>query len=114
MVATNFSSVPRGPNSTRVFAPVLAAAGGVIVLLLVVAAIVGDHGVVRHEALRRQTAEVERLNERLVEDNLRLRAEAHALTSDPTYIELTIKDELGWVHEDDVVFKFEDPPPPID
>ena len=81
---------------------------------MIVAGIIGDHGVVRHEALRRQTAEVERLNRTLLDDNRRLRGEARALTSDPVYIEHTIKDELGWVHEDDVVFKFEGAGGPID
>lgn len=85
----------------------LAIVGGFVVWALVVVGIVGEHGVVRHEALRRQTVEVERLNRELLDDNRRLRSEARALTSDPVYIEHTIKDELGWVHEDDVVFKFE-------
>ncbi len=80
--------------------------GGLLVVVLLGAALFGADGVTRHERLRNELAEVNTLNAKLAADNRRLAIEAEALRHDPGYIEATIRDELGWVRSDELIFIF--------
>src|SRR5687768_11834675 len=81
-------------------------ASGVISLGLVSAALLGSRGVARHEKLRDELARVEQLNESIRTENHRLREQSRALASNPEYIESVIRDELGYVRADELVFIF--------
>ena len=81
-------------------------AGGALVLWLVGAALFGSKGVAKHEQLKSELARVEALNIRLRTENGRLAVEARALKDDPDYVESVIRDELGWVRPNVLVFIF--------
>jgi cell division protein FtsB len=83
-----------------------AMAGGLLVIALLGAALFGEDGVTRHEKLRAELDRVNELNARLAADNKRLATEARALRDDPGFIEATIRDELGWVRGDELIFIF--------
>jgi cell division protein FtsB len=80
--------------------------GGLLVVALLGAALFGEDGVTRHEKLRAELDRVNELNARLAGDNKRLATEARALRDDPSFIEATIRDELGWVRSDELIFIF--------
>ncbi len=75
-------------------------------IALVTSALFGATGVGRHERLREELAQVESLNASLSQENQRLTAEAKALRHNERFIESVIRDELGWVREDELVFLF--------
>lgn len=81
-------------------------------VLLAGAALLGDEGVVRHQKLRDELDTVRALNSSLVDENDALRTEAKALRTDPEYIESVIRDELGYVKKDELVFIFPAEPQP--
>lgn len=87
---------------------IAAFASGVASIVLVGAALLGDHGVLRHEKLREELAHAKTLNDNLENENRRLRAEAEALRSDPEYVESVIRDELGFVRKDELIFLFKE------
>ena len=80
--------------------------GGVLVVALLGVALFGEEGVTRHEKLRAELEQVNELNAKLAADNKRLTIEAKALRHDPDFIEATIREELGWVRSDELVFIF--------
>jgi cell division protein FtsB len=80
--------------------------GGVLVIGFVGAALFGDDGVARHERLREDLRQVQALNADLTQENKRLLLEARALKNDPDFLESVIRDELGWVRSDELVFIF--------
>jgi cell division protein FtsB len=88
------------------FVRIAAFAAGLLSIILVAAALLGEHGVLRHEKLREELEHVRELNTGLEADNKRLRAEAEALRSDPDYVEAVIRDELGWVRKNELIFIF--------
>ena len=77
---------------------------GALVVLLVGAAVFGDRGVVRRERLAEELRRVEILNDQLQEHNQALRHEIEQLKHNPDYVESVIRDELGWVRPDEMVF----------
>jgi cell division protein FtsB len=81
---------------------------GVLSIALVGAALLGEHGVLRHEKLREELEHARSLNANLEAENRRLRAETEALKSDPDYVESVIRDELGWVRKDELIFLFKE------
>lgn len=91
-----------GPPAVRGFAVL----GGVLVVAFVGAAVFGGDGVTRHEKLREDLRQVQALNEQLRQENAHLQKEAAALKSDPDYLEAAVRDELGWVRSDELVFIF--------
>lgn len=80
--------------------------GGALVLAFLGGALFGGDGVTRHEKLRKELDRINRLNSELSRSNRRLAVEAKALRHDPAYIEQVIRDELGWVKGDELVFIF--------
>lgn len=91
-----------GPPAVRGFAVL----GGVLVVAFVGAAVFGSEGVTRHEKLREDLRQVQALNDQLRRENAHLQKEAEALRSDPEYLEAAVRDELGWVRSDELVFIF--------
>src|SRR5690349_9942825 len=83
-----------------------AVTGGLLVITLLSSALFGADGVTRHEKLRAELESVNQLNQKLAADNRRLSIEAKALRNDPAFIEATIRDELGWVKSDELIFIF--------
>ena len=83
-----------------------AMAGGLLVVALLGAALFGKDGVTRHEKLRSELEHVNELNAKLAADNKRLAIEAKALRHDLAFIEATIREELGWVRSDELIFIF--------
>ena len=77
-----------------------------IVCLLIGAALFGEDGVVRHERLSEELRRVRSLNDDFQTDNERLKLEVGALRQDDDYVEHVIRDELGYVKSDEVVFIF--------
>jgi cell division protein FtsB len=77
---------------------------GALVVLLVGAAVFGDRGVVRHERLAEELHRLEALNDRLRDHNQELRREIEQLKHDHNYVEAVVRDELGWVRADEMVF----------
>ena len=77
---------------------------GGLVALLVGAALFSSNGVVRKERLSEELGRLRTLNDEVSTENDRLRLEARALRHDPAYVEAVIRDELGWVREDESVF----------
>ena len=88
----------------------VATLGVLVVVVLVGAALFGDDGIARHDRLRAELSRVERMNEDLAVENRRLTLEGTALRHDVPYIEHAIRDELGWVGKNDLVFIFPDSP----
>lgn len=84
----------------------------VLSLGLVASAMFGANGIERHEKLKGELDNVRTLNDGLKADNVRLRGQAKALRSDPEYIESVIRDELGYVKKDEMVFIFPSAPRP--
>lgn len=82
---------------------------GALVALFIGAALFDDDGVVRHERLSEELDRVRTLNTDLDQQNHQLRATAEALRHDERYVEQVIRDELGWVRADELVFIFEAP-----
>ena len=80
--------------------------GGALVVALLGVALFGENGVTRHERLRAELERINELNARLASDNKRLAIEARALRDDPSFIEATIRDELGWVRSDELILIF--------
>lgn len=81
-----------------------------VAVVLVAAAMWGERGWVRHERLRRELGALRAENESLEQGNRRLRRQTEALRHDEDFIEMTVRDELGWVRPDEKVFYF--PPTP--
>jgi cell division protein FtsB len=79
---------------------------GLLSIALVLAAVIGQHGFSKHDKLRAELEGVRALNESLRSENVRLRREAKALNSSPEYIEAVIRDELGFVKNDEIVLIF--------
>lgn len=80
---------------------------GTIVAALIGTALVGPDGVRRHERLQEELEHLRASNDELRADNARLRVVDDALRHDPNYVATVIRDELGWVREDEMVFIFD-------
>lgn len=95
-------SLASSPRFVRFWAMVAAA----LSILLVGAGLLGSHGVIRHEKLRDELANVRSLNQGLALENRKLRSQSRSLVDHADYIEAVIRDELGWVRRDEMVFIF--------
>lgn len=81
---------------------------GALVAALIGGTFFGSGGVVRHEKLSDELRRVRELNSDLERENVRLKREVEALRHDPEYVQRVIRDELGWVRSDEMVFLFPD------
>ena len=87
---------------------IAAAVSTAAVVGLIAAALLGAQGVMKHARLRHQLSEVRRMNADLAAENERMAAEASALRKDMRYVARTIRRELGWIADDEVVVVFEE------
>ncbi len=82
----------------------LALGCGALVLTLVLSALFVDGGVARHERLHDELDRLQTLNTDLEQDNARLRREIEALKHNPRHVERVVREELGFVKQDEVIF----------
>lgn len=88
-------------------ARVVSLLGLALVMFFVIGAIVSDDGIGRHEMLEAELAKVTALNKSIGAENRELARQADALRGDRRYVEGVIRDELGWVRSDELVFLFD-------
>ncbi|MCK6546802.1 septum formation initiator family protein [Myxococcota bacterium] len=84
-------------------------------IFLVGAAIFGDNGAARHQMLQTKLENVRVLNESLKQENDKLREQRDRLKDDHgpnEFVEAAIRDELGFVRKDELVFIFPSAPEP--
>lgn len=84
--------------------PRLWAVSLLISIAIFAAALFGEDGVRRHEALRDNIQALNQQNRALKEENEQLHRRVRALSSDESYIQQTIRDRLGWVRENELLF----------
>jgi len=82
---------------------------GLFAFLLVV--VFGDKGLADLHLLRLARDRMTQQNAHLLEQNLALHEQKLRLEGDPRYIEQVVRDELGWVAPNDLVFIQPSPPP---
>ena len=82
---------------------VATAVSAAVALGLVGAALMGPDGVGRHDQLEAELAEARKTNASLRAENDRLAAERWALRHDPVYIDSVIRDDLGYIRDDEVI-----------
>lgn len=75
---------------------------GLFAFLLVI--VFGDKGLADFHLLRLERDRLEQQNAGLLKENLALHQQKLRLENDPRYIEQVVRDELGWVAPDDLVF----------
>ena len=82
----------------------------VLILMILGLAAFTDQGLL---GLYHRKQEQARLEERLAQlqaENAALRSEIERLQSDPAYLEKVAREELGMVHQDELVFQFKSEP----
>ncbi|MBI4814652.1 MAG: septum formation initiator family protein [Deltaproteobacteria bacterium] len=97
---------PRSSLWLRIFSVV----NGALVVGLVSAGLFGPNGVVRHEKLEGELQDIEELNRQLRAETAQLHAERDALSKEGRYLESVIREELGYVAADEMVFLFDKNP----
>jgi cell division protein FtsB len=85
----------------------------VFVWILLVLAVVGvlhtvfsKEGLFRLFQMRREVAAIQKENELLRNENEALRKQTDRLVSDNGYLERVVREELGYVRDDEMVFRF--------
>lgn len=78
-------------------------------LVLAGASALAEGGFRRYVRLSNDVTSLKERNQRLSDDNARLRREVDALRSDPKAIERAAREELGLVKANEVVFSLEGP-----
>ncbi len=68
-----------------------------------------DGGLLTWLELRRDLTRLEEENRVLREENERMRTESHRLTHDPRHLERVVREDLGYVRPDEIVFRFDAP-----
>jgi cell division protein FtsB len=78
----------------------------VIVLSLLVVAVVGDKGILCAIQSKHEKEELQKQVHSLELANQQLRKDIESLRSDPRYLEIISRKELGMVREDELVYRF--------
>lgn len=81
----------------------------VLNLCLVSAIFVSPRGVRGYRAQQAEVLRLAALTKRLAQDNQRLVSRIRHLKSDQVAQERMVKQELGWVHEDEIIVEFATP-----
>ncbi|MCG2830500.1 MAG: septum formation initiator family protein [Desulfobacteraceae bacterium] len=76
-----------------------------IIFSLLLFIIFGDNGLVDLNLLKKERHRLIEKNAEITMDNLSLYRESDRLEHDPGYIEDVVRQELGLIGEDDVIFK---------
>jgi len=82
----------------------------VLVLVILGFAAFTDQGLLGLFRLRHEQARMEQRLTQLEAENQKLRAEIERLKSDRAYLEKVAREELGLVHQDEMVFQFKSEP----
>jgi len=77
---------------------------GALVLALVGSALFSRDGLTERERRRQELGQVRELNDTLAQENAVLRREIQALQTDAPHLESVIREETGWVRDDEVVY----------
>jgi len=85
-------------------------AAGVLILAILGFATFTDQGLLGLYRLKQDKARLEARLTQLKAENERLRAEIERLKTDPAYLEKVAREELGLVHQDELVFQFKSEP----
>ncbi len=96
------TTAPPPSRALRIWAVVCS----VMVVGLMASALLGPSGIQQHESLRNRLTEVQALRQQALKENQKLSRQAKALRHDRAYIESAIREELGWVRKDELIFKF--------
>jgi len=78
----------------------------VMAIVAVPLRILDEQGLPRYRELKSELHEVDVINDRLSREVRDLQREVDALRHDPEAIERIARDELGMVHDDEIVFQF--------
>lgn len=97
-------------DRTTTWVPLAVAAA--LAVAAVLYTVLSPDGLLQWLRLRDQVAKLEAENATLKAENDRLRDEARRLTGDKREIERAVRQELGYVREGEVVFKFAPPATP--
>ena len=89
---------------------IVAAAG--VSLALVVAILFGSRGVLHLRALVGEETAIKQRIADLLEENQRLRTQVRQLRDDDRYLERLAREQLGFVHPGEVVYRFAAPARP--
>lgn len=84
---------------------------GLILMILGFAAFT-DQGLLGLYHRKQEQARMEERLAQLQAENQKLRAEIERLKTDPAYLEKVAREELGMVHQDELVFQFKSEPSP--
>ena len=82
-----------------------------LILLIVFFSIFGEKGLAHLFRLNKELQMIEKYNENLINENLKLKKEISILKNeeDPRYlkfIEKIAREELGWAEEDELIYQF--------
>ena len=88
------------------FAVLVAAA---VSLALIAAFVFGTRGLLHLRALTAEETTIRQRIAGLLTENQRLRSELHQLRHDDRYLERLAREQLGFVHPGEVVYRFPDP-----
>jgi cell division protein FtsB len=78
----------------------------VLVLLVTYGILFSSHGILRYRQQRQQLQEMEAKVENSREENQRLFNRVQSLKNDPVAQERLVREQLGWVRENELVFEF--------
>ena len=78
----------------------------VFLFTLLLMIVFGDNGFLDLERLNREKAELTKMSSDMESENLKLYRKVERLKNDPVFIENTARQELGMIHEDEVILKF--------
>jgi cell division protein FtsB len=79
-----------------------------VVITISLITILGDHGILHILYLQNEVKKVESLNQIIEVENRKLELTVQALENDHLYLEDVIKEKLGLIKSDEVIFQFSD------
>jgi cell division protein FtsB len=87
----------------------LAAVLLLLCLLVLYGILFSDHGIIRYRSQNQQVEELEAKIRRLQEENQKLYHRIQSFKNDPAAQERLIREQLGWIRENELEFEFVPP-----
>jgi len=81
----------------------------VLVSLTALGVFLSGGGLGRYRSLSQGALELRQKNQELAAENAKLRAEMDALKTDAKTVERALREELGYIRSDEMIFSFEGP-----
>jgi len=81
----------------------------VLVFLTALGVLLSGGGLSRYRSLSQGALSLRQKNQELVSENAQLRAEIDALKADSKVVERALREELGYIRADEIIFSFEGP-----